>query len=297
MRCLSNPSPFGQLSCQVGRKCVVKDMRDANMCRVIERLCVAAMIGMPVVKEQLGFHPMKVFRALQKHHPDALLCSLFSSWPASEQNPFVMPVCLYSCMHWTDREMPYCTVEFIRMAQAQCARQYAGVPLLFAVLLYASPQGRLHAARTLVAAGVDPNEIACTARLKEFAPTWRSSSGSYLFARIDEVTPLALAVTLNDNNLVRELIQLGANPCLVCFHLRVALKLFHSHYQVFLISTPDKFHSSTPTTHPHESGHFHSCVCNFYSCLYIEIPWSACLPCECCRFISAGIEITRAFAL
>ena len=184
---------------------------------MLAKFCVAGRGLIGGQKEKLCFHPFDVFKSLQKHRPDALLRSLFSHWPATEDNPFVLPVCIYSCIQSGEPKLPYCTGEYIRIAETQCARQYPGVPLLVPALLFTDAPERSHAAHSLVALGVDPNEIACTARLKEFYRKRRSSSCTEIFARLDELTPLALSVTLKDHHLVRKLIHLGANPCLVCF--------------------------------------------------------------------------------
>ena len=220
-KCLTNPSRNEEISIPFGCKSGGKDKRDPQCAltqyQLLAKLCVAAKCSVGDVKEKLCFHPFEEFRSLQKHRPDALIPSLFASWPASEQNSFVLPVCIYSCIQSGDSSLQYHTAEFIRIAQDRCARQCPGVPLLLAALIYSGARGRVNVAGSLIAAGVDSNAIACTARLKEFAPTWRPSSGSDIFARIDEITPLALAVTLKDLHLVRKLIQLGANPCLVCF--------------------------------------------------------------------------------
>ena len=242
-KCLSNPSPIEKTSpnektsVQIGSKRGGNDRTDSECAittsQMLAKLCVAGRGWVGDLKEQLCFHPMKVFRSLQKHRPDSLLPTLFLHWPAREQNPFVLPICMYCCMQSDDTRLPYSADQFIRIAETQCARQYPGIPLLIAALLFMDSPGRFHAARCLVAAGVDPNAIASTARLTEFAAKWRTSFRCCMFARIDEVTPLALAVTLEDLHLVRILIQLGANPCLVCFPFGAACNLFQYHYQLF----------------------------------------------------------------
>ena len=106
------------------------------------------------------------------------------------------------------------------MADAQCARDHPGISFLVITLLVASNAlDRLHAARRLIAAGVHANAVALTGRLKELAPKSGTLSRNEFFCHIDEVTPLAIAVALNDTALVRELILLGANPCMVGFRL------------------------------------------------------------------------------
>ena len=162
-------------------------------------------------------NPGDVFRSFDDNCPLELLASLFSHWPAQVGNPFVLPVCLYSCMQC--KESPYNTVEFIRLAQAQIARDHPGIPLLVAAFLLKKYFEFENAAKRLVAAGDDPNSIVQSALLKTFSKKWACFCGSELFDRIDHVTPLMLAVAFGRYDMVYELIKLGATPSLVCFSL------------------------------------------------------------------------------
>ena len=235
----------------------------SGICSLLEKLCVAASSGVPHYENQLGFHPIKLFRSLKKHRPDSLFPVLFARWPATDVNPFVLPVCLYSCLQ--SAHTPYNTAGFIQIAQAYCTRQYPGISLLVvALLLSTDPAESLRAAPRLLAAGNDPkasagngpkasagndpkasarndpkasarndpnapsgngpnasvwndpNAITSTAILRAFASKWSRFYGQNLLDLVDQVTPLALAVASQDSALARQLLQLGANPCLVC---------------------------------------------------------------------------------
>ena len=166
------------------------------------------------IDEQLGFHPIEIFRSLKKHPQNPLLPFLFSFWPATEKNPFLVPVCLFGCMQTANT--PYNSAEFILSAEIQYFSQNPGIPFLFAPLLTSvTSSERVQIARRMVAAGLDPNPIAPAALIKELLPKGRNILGK-LFGML-EVTPLALAATMGEFSVVRELIKLGANPCLVCF--------------------------------------------------------------------------------
>ena len=181
---------------------------------LLGRLCKVANIRIRL-DQQIGFHPIKMFRSLTKHGIDALISNLFQHWPASEQNPFVLPVALsgiFSLSH-TD----YLNAEFMTIAMVQFSRQWPAIPLLTAaILLCNNSEERVRAVRRLVAAGVDTNAITPTAALKEFISNEHCAIlDGRLFSFIEESTALALAVAFDDHKLAHTLLELGADACLV----------------------------------------------------------------------------------
>ena len=181
---------------------------------LVERLYEAAGPEIAIREENMGFHPIKVFHSLQKHGYNADLPSLFQHWPASDQNALVLPVCLYSCLQYDDSA--YNSGEFIRIARAQWNQQHHGIPIMFGAFLLSSNATEIkYAMRRLVQEGDDLNVVARTKLLKGFFSEWTRRYPYDQFGLIEELTPLSIAVTFADLKLVRQLIELGANPCLV----------------------------------------------------------------------------------
>ena len=204
------------------KKCLTKGSheiqplsQDATVTRrLLQILCIAAKERNGNLVEQIGFHPIKLFRWLKKHPECELLPDLFQYWPANEENPFVWPLALSNAYQTTDS--PFNKAEFIHLAQVQFAKQNPAIDLLLAALVLGPNSAeRVRAARRLVSAGVDPNGITLTASLKQFLQSSSTLSGSKLLDLIEEVTPLALSVSFEECILFRELIKFGANPCQV----------------------------------------------------------------------------------
>ena len=95
-------------------------------------------------------------------------------------------------------------------------RIYPGIPaLLGSLILTTIPEERVLAAGRLVGAGLDPNEITQIEALKA-SKLLQNSLNQQVLALLEEVTPLAYAVAIADDNLVKQLLDLGVNPCQVC---------------------------------------------------------------------------------
>ena len=188
--------------------------------RLLQKLCNAAQASTGDFDKQILFNPSDVLAYFTKEMFSSKPVFLFKFWPQSVRNPFVPILCIYGSYQF--EECAYNSPEFLKTAQTLCAQTDPPTPILHSALLLAKNSSeRVSAARRLVNAGLDPNSITHNSLLFG-CPLMKGCRTSLVFY-MEEITPLAVAVSFADFNLLHCLIKLGANPCLVCIHLIISL--------------------------------------------------------------------------
>ena len=187
-----------------------------TICNLLKELCKEAQRTDSLLENQIGFHPIKLLRSLQKHRGDASLFSVLTYSFGTRQNPFLLPTTLSRVLQPADNTSPLGS--FTTIPQKERASL-----LVTALLIAPDSAARERAARRVIAAGIDPNAVTTSAQhlfrdLPGHAckPKWRAMYRLELFDRIVELTPLAVAAVLQDYLLARTLINLAADPYVVC---------------------------------------------------------------------------------
>ena len=200
-------------------RCLKAHWNDVQIAeKLLQKIGEVARLTIGDIDKQIGFDALKIFKLLNKEGFNFPMTSLFQTWGAKEKNPFVLPVC-HNALYLSEESI-YNSDEFIHYAIAECSRYRPSFPLLFlSMLLGNQVHGRVFATRRLIRAGLDPNEIIPTVRLKELCSKklghFDGSKLFVLFDLLEEITPLALAAAFKESDLTKELLSFGADPFLV----------------------------------------------------------------------------------
>ena len=140
--------------------------------------------------------------------------------PELWRNPLVLPICLHVATHKECRSILNDELEFCRISESQLSMIGFSIPLLHLALIVATNSSeRCDAARWLVKNTSDPNELALIGgsnRMKIQTIILYKINREKFFENVDQVSPLGIACALDDLELVKTLISLGSEPCLVC---------------------------------------------------------------------------------
>ena len=164
-------------------------------------------------KSQISFHPLKFSKSIRKHHCEDVLGQIFGQWPPSVANPFVLPAVLYGCFQ--ANESLFHTRELVEIAQFQCLEMQIPCPIVIsAILLAKTSEERVRAVEKLIVLGANQDALCISSNidhLKCTAPAVRD-----VITIFEGVSPLIVAVAVNDYQLIHTLLKLHANPLLVC---------------------------------------------------------------------------------